>query len=273
MHTSPLGEQRAYPKRYAPEVLFAIERQTQRTQLGLHEKHLPFMGADLWTAFELSWCNLQGKPEIGIARITVDCHSPRMAESKSLKLYLVGLSYRRFESLSQVQACLVHDLSQLVGTAVGVAIVPAHALTSESIGHLEGLLLDRLHVACEDTALCPDLLTADMAQNPVQETLVSHLLKSHCAVTGQPDWGSVQITYSGQPIDQARLLRYIVSFREHNEFHEHCVERIFWDIWQRCHPYRLSVYARYTRRGGIDISPFRTSHPQALPATSRLARQ
>ncbi len=270
---NPLGQQSPYPRHYCPDVLFAMPRQTQRTQLGLVDDKLPFMGADLWTAFELAWCTPSGKPRVGIAYIVVDCHSPYLVESKSLKLYLVGLAHTVFEDVQAVQRCMADDLSRVLHSPVQVQIRSFEHFDQERVGQLEGLCLDRLEIDCPEQALAPHLLQAHQNQTPVEETLVSHLLKSHCAVTGQPDWGSVQITYVGPSIDQAGLLRYLVSFRHHQAFHEHCVERIFMDIWQQCRPQRLQVYARYTRRGGIDINPFRTSYPCPLPAPIRLARQ
>jgi 7-cyano-7-deazaguanine reductase len=143
----------------------------------------------------------------------------------------------------------------------------------EQVQELDGLSLDRLDIECTHYLPAPELLTAAMDEQPVEETLTSNLLKSNCLVTGQPDWGSVQIHYTGPQIDQGGLLRYLVSFRNHNEFHEQCVERIFMDVWRRCRPTRLAVYARYTRRGGLDINPLRTSHPMTLPPNVRTARQ
>jgi 7-cyano-7-deazaguanine reductase len=270
---NPLGQPSSYPRAYCPEQLFVMPRQMQRNQLGLNEDTLPFMGADLWTAFEVAWCAPSGKPHIGIAHITVDCQSPYLIESKSLKLYFMGLAHAVFEDVHTVQRCIETDLSRVLQSPVQVEIRAADQFDRERIGQLEGLCLDRLEIECTDSALAPNRLQVDTAEPPVEENLVSHLLKSHCAVTGQPDWGSVQVCYVGHPIDQAGLLRYLVSFRHHQEFHEHCVERIFMDIWQRCAPVRLQVYARYTRRGGIDINPFRTSYPAPLPSWARLARQ
>jgi 7-cyano-7-deazaguanine reductase len=155
----------------------------------------------------------------------------------------------------------------------GVKIILPEDFDKEPVHELDGLNLDRMDIECTHYQPAPELLTAQHDEAPVTETFVSHLLKSNCLVTGQPDWGSVQISYSGSQIDQAGLLQYIVSFRNHNEFHEQCVERIFMDIWSRCKPLKLSVYARYTRRGGLDINPWRTSHPQSPPANIRTARQ
>lgn len=271
---SPLGKPASYRDTYAPELLFPIARSQQRAEIGLAEgAPLPFMGADLWTAFELSWLNPRGKPQIALAQVTVPCESPNIVESKSFKLYLNSFNMQAFDSLDTVRTRLVEDLSQAVGVRVGVKLVHPDAFDHEAVAELDGLSLDRLDVDCTHYQPAPELLVCDANEAPVSETLSSRLLKSNCLVTGQPDWGSVQISYTGHPIDQAGLLRYLVSFRQHNEFHEHCVERIFMDLWTRCRPTRLQVYARYTRRGGLDINPLRTSHPARLPANVRTARQ
>jgi 7-cyano-7-deazaguanine reductase len=282
---SQLGKSTAYADRYDPAQLFPIARAEQRAHIGLKpDAPLPFMGADMWTAFELSWLNARGKPVVAIAHITIPCETPFIVESKSVKLYFNSFNGSRFASAAQVRDAIVRDVGAAVwGSAgqaesdparrVGVQLVEVDAFAAEGFGALEGVLIDRLDTDCEAYHPAPELLRTVPDEPPVEESLVSHLLKSNCLVTSQPDWGSVQVRYSGTPIDQESLLRYIVSFRNHNEFHEHCVERIFMDIWQRCQPTRLAVYARYTRRGGVDINPFRTSYPQPLPANLRLARQ
>ena len=222
---------------------------------------------------------MRGKPQVAFAHITVPCESPNIVESKSVKLYLNSFNNTRFEDAQTVQNTLRADLSEAVwrgaeakGT-VGVKIIPTEAFDREPVHELDGLNLDRLDIECTHTQPAPQLLRVAAHESPVTEVLVSHLLKSNCLVTGQPDWASVQISYSGNPIDQEGLLQYLVSFRNHNEFHEQCVERIFTDIWRQCRPTKLAVYARYTRRGGVDINPFRTSYPQPLPANTRHARQ
>jgi len=271
---SPLGKAASYRDTYAPELLFPIARAQQRTEIGLHAgATLPFMGADLWTAFEVSWLNPRGKPQLALAHITVPCESPNIVESKSFKLYLNSFNMSVFNGPELVRERLMADLSQAVGVPVGVKLIPPDSFDREAVAELDGLSLDRLDIECSLYRPAPELLRCDRALAPVSETLSSRLLKSNCLVTGQPDWGSVQISYTGHPIDQAGLLQYLVSFRQHNEFHEHCVERIFMDLWTRCRPSRLQVYARYTRRGGLDINPYRTSHPARLPAHVRTARQ
>jgi 7-cyano-7-deazaguanine reductase len=276
---SPLGKVAAYADRYDPSLLFPLPRADKRAELGLQADRLPFLGADLWTAFELSWLTPRGKPQVAIAHVTVPCETPNIVESKSFKLYVNSFSHSSFESADAVRERLRADLSEAVwrggarSGGVGVRLVLPEDFGRERMAELEGISLDRLDLECTRYTPAPELLAAAFDEPPVEETLVSHLLKSNCLVTGQPDWGSVQIAYSGPQIDQGGLLQYLVSFRNHNEFHEQCVERIFHDVWTRCRPLKLAVYARYTRRGGLDISPFRTSHPMALPPPVRTARQ
>ena len=269
---SQLGKQTPYIDQYDASLLFPIPRAVKRAELGLGEQLL-FFGADMWTVFELSWLNPRGKPQVALAHITVPCESPYIVESKSFKLYLNSFNNTRFADAREVRERLRADLNAVVGAGVGVKTLGPELFDQEPVHELDGLNLDRLDIECQHYTPAPELLFADHEEPLVTETLVSNLLKSNCLVTGQPDWGSVQISYAGAPIDQEGLLQYIVSFRNHNEFHEQCVERIFMDIWTRCRPLKLSVYARYTRRGGLDINPFRTSFPQALPANTRMARQ
>ena len=275
---SQLGRASAYADQYDASLLFPLPRAPKRAEIGIAGDP-PFFGADLWTAYELSWLNSRGKPQVAIAHITVPCETPNIVESKSLKLYLNSFNSTRFASLDEVRARIRQDLSEaawrgasITGT-VGVRLVTPDLFAQERVHEQDGLLLDRLDLDCTHYEPAPELLAARFDEAPVTEVLTSRLLKSNCLVTGQPDWGSVQIAYSGAQIDQEGLLQYIVSFRGHNEFHEQCVERIFMDIWQRCRPIKLAVYARYTRRGGLDINPLRTSHPQPMPANVRTARQ
>ncbi len=275
---SQLGKSSAYIDRYSPDLLFPIARLHKRQEIGLSAQ-VPCLGADLWTAYELSWLNARGKPQVAIAHVTVPAESPNIIESKSFKLYLNSFNNSVFESAQQVQDRMRADLSEAAwrGSAlkgsVGVKLVLPSQFGMEKIRELEGLSLDRLDVECTHYTPAPELLSADQSQALTDEVLVSDLLKSNCLVTSQPDWGSVRIAYTGAPINQEGLLRYLVSFRNHNEFHEQCVERIFMDVWTRCKPAKLSVYARYTRRGGLDINPWRSSHPQMPPAHIRTARQ
>jgi 7-cyano-7-deazaguanine reductase len=275
---SPLGKASAYIDQYDASLLFPIPRKPKREEIGVLDAP-PFFGADLWTAFELGWLNPRGKPQVAIAHCVVPAESPHIIESKSFKLYLNSFNNTRFADAQEVQSRLRADLSeaawrgQAVQSSVGVRLLAAEQFDREPLHELDGLSLDRLDIECSHYQPAPQLLKAAHEEGPVSEVLVSNLLKSNCLVTGQPDWGSVQIRYTGAPIDQEGLLQYLVSFRNHNEFHEQCVERIFMDVWTRCRPLKLAVYARYTRRGGLDINPFRTSHPQGLPSNVRTARQ
>jgi 7-cyano-7-deazaguanine reductase len=275
---SQLGKTSAYVDHYDPSLLFPIPRASKRAEIGITGAS-PFFGADLWTAFELSWLNPRGKPQVALAHITVPCESPNIIESKSFKLYLNSFNNTVCKDAREVQDRLRTDLSEAAWrgaaqpSSVGVRLLAPDMFDQEPVHELDGLSLDRLDVECTRYTPAPELLRANHDEAPVTEVLTSNLLKSNCLVTGQPDWGSVQIRYSGAQIDQEGLLQYLVSFRNHNEFHEQCVERIFMDIWTRCQPIQLVVYARYTRRGGLDINPFRTSHPGALPPNVRTARQ
>lgn len=275
---SLLGKPAPYIDQYDASLLFPLSRAPKREEVGLRDK-LPFFGADLWTAFELSWLTPRGKPQVALAHITVPCETPNIVESKSFKLYLNSFTNSRFASPDEVRDRLRADVSEAVwrgapsAASVGVKLLLPELFDREAVHELDGLSLDRLDIECTRYTPAPDLLTAAFDEQPVSEVLTSNLLKSNCLVTGQPDWGSVRIAYSGPQIDQGGLLQYIVSYRNHNEFHEQCAERIFMDIWTRCKPVKLAVYARYTRRGGLDINPFRTSFPQALPANVRTARQ
>jgi 7-cyano-7-deazaguanine reductase len=275
---SPLGKASAYADQYDASLLFPIPRAGKRAEIGISAAP-PFLGADLWTAFELSWLNQRGKPQVALAHITVPCESPNIIESKSFKLYLNSFNSTRFADAAEVQARLRADLSEAAWrgaaqpSSVGVKLLLPELFDREPVHELDGLSLDRLDVECTQYTPAPELLRAAVNEPPVTEVLTSNLLKSNCLITGQPDWASVRISYSGPQIDQEGLLQYLISFRHHNEFHEQCVERIFMDLWTRCQPHKLTVYARYTRRGGLDINPFRTSYPQGLPANVRTARQ
>ncbi len=272
---SPLGKSTAYASTYAPELLFPIPRQGKRDELGLRADALPFVGEDLWNAYEVSWLNPRGKPVVAVGTLRVPADSPRLIESKSLKLYLNSLNQTAFTDPAAVAATLSRDLSAAAGAPVQVELAPLGEQPPASVSYPQGVLLDDLDIDCSDYQPAPERLTTvdgENGQKPgaagepiVEETLYSHLLKSNCLVTGQPDWAMVVIRYRGRPIDRAGLLRYLVSFRNHNEFHEQCVERIFCDLWHRCTPQALAVHARYTRRGGLDINPFRSSGTPTAP--------
>ncbi len=274
-----LGQQSSYPDHYDPDLLFPISRTENRKKLGIEEgSRLPFLGIDLWNAYELSWLNPKGKPQIALAEFVIPAESPWMIESKSFKLYLNSFNQHRFATIEAVHQCLNHDLSKALGSTLQIKLREPDAITNQKkflvMQELGGQLLDRLDIEVNQTQIAdPLLLNMDPDSAPITQTLVSHLLKSNCPVTGQPDWASVQIYYQGRPIDEEGLLRYLIGFRQLGEFHEHCVEKIFCDIKRRCKPDKLSVYARYTRRGGLDINPFRADFNAAWPDNIRHARQ
>jgi 7-cyano-7-deazaguanine reductase len=271
---APLGKASSYADQYDASLLFPIPRAEKRAEIGVTTAaSMPFFGADMWTAYEVSWLNARGKPQVALAQFAVPCESPNIIESKSFKLYLNSFNGSVFADFEAVAQILKQDVSAAVGASVSVRLLRSEAFDAQAIHELDGLNLDRLDIECTHYTPAPELLKLEAEEIPISEVLVSHLLKSNCLVTGQPDWASVQISYSGRAINQEGLLQYLVSFRNHNEFHEQCVERIFMDIWTRCKPTKLSVYARYTRRGGLDINPYRTSFPAALPANIRTARQ
>ena len=268
---SPLGKSTDYRSGYDRSLLFPIARAGNRAAIGVSEP-LPFHGVDIWNAYELSWLDPRGKPHVALAECRVPASSPAIIESKSFKLYLNGFAQERIADAATLQATLVRDLSAATGATVQVRLREARTAL-HAMADLDGDTLDEqdLAIDCYGPPQA-DLLRARDDAPMVSETLVSHLLRSNCPVTGQPDWGSVQIAYTGPAIDHAGLLRYLVSYRNHNEFHEHCVERIFVDLMTRCAPRELSVYARYTRRGGLDINPFRSTG-DTCPPNARTPRQ
>jgi len=268
---SLLGQAVAYRDTYAPELLFPIERQLKRDELGLRTAALPFVGEDLWNAYELSWLDARGKPVVALGEFRVPAASPRLVESKSLKLYLNSFNQQRFAATEDVRTRIVRDLSAAAGAEVGVAVTPLALRPQRASGYPQGVCLDGLDIDIDTYQPEPGFLRAAGAER--SETLYSHLLKSNCLVTGQPDWGMVVVRYTGAAIDREGLLRYIVSFRAHNEFHEQCVERMFCDLLARCRPRELAVWARYTRRGGVDINPFRASHAGLRPDEAMETRQ
>ena len=270
---SLLGKVATYKAEYDPSLLFPIPRTDKRAEIGVGAT-LPFFGVDIWNAYEVSWLNQRGKPQIAIATITVPAESPNIIESKSFKLYLNSFNQTRLADAEALVQLLKKDLSAAAGASVHVSLCMSEHFGQLKMQELEGRLLDRLDIDVDAYTPDPSLLKANHDEAPVEETLLSHLLKSNCLVTGQPDWGSVQIRYVGSQIDQESLLRYLIGFRNHNEFHEQCVERIFVDIMQHCKPQKLAVYARYTRRGGLDINPWRSNFSTGeSPDNSRNARQ
>ena len=273
--TSPLGKPTAYKSEYDPSLLFPITRQQKRDEIGIAAgATLPFFGVDIWNAYEVSWLNMRGKPQIAIATFTVPADSPNLIESKSFKLYLNSFNQTKVASADALVDMLRADLSDAAGAPVQVTLAMPDTFANQRMGELEGLSLDRLDIEVDSYDPNPSLLKADHSEAMVEEKFVSHLLKSNCLVTGQPDWGSVQIHYVGAPINQEGLLKYLIGFRNHNEFHEQCVERIFMDILHQCKPQKLAVYARYTRRGGLDINPWRSNFTTGTrPSNLRSARQ
>ncbi|MBM3365589.1 MAG: NADPH-dependent 7-cyano-7-deazaguanine reductase QueF [Betaproteobacteria bacterium] len=270
---SPLGKLSVYGDSYDPSLLFSMPRAEKRAELGLSGT-LPFFGMDVWNAYELSWLNQRGKPQVAIASLLVPAETPNMVESKSVKLYLNSLNQTRIDSQEALVELLQTDLSAAVGAEIHIRLVSSKDFGKQVMGEFDGLLLDRLDIAVDRYEPDPSLLRAATEQSPVEETLVSHLLRSNCPVTNQPDWASIQIRYSGPAIDQEGLLKYLIGFRQHQEFHEHCVERVFMDIQRQCQPSKLMVSARYTRRGGIDINPWRANFPlSGMPSNARHARQ
>jgi len=270
--SSLLGKATEYRSDYAPELLFPIPRAFKRVESGIDAAVLPFVGEDLWNAYEVSWLNPKGKPVVALATFRVPADSPNLIESKSFKLYLNSFNQTVFANTAAVEATLLRDLSAAAGAMIGAKVAVLGDRPQAAVAYPAGVLLDDLDIACTTYQPAPELLTT-VDGGMVEETLYSHLLKSNCLVTGQPDWAMVVIRYRGRPIERAGLLRYIVSFRGHNEFHEQCVERIYCDITRHCAPEVLAVYARYTRRGGLDINPFRSSGVFPPPDNTREVRQ
>ncbi|RKF18108.1 NADPH-dependent 7-cyano-7-deazaguanine reductase QueF [Alginatibacterium sediminis] len=273
-----LGKKSAYIEHYAPELLQAVPRSLNRDSLNLGTE-LPFQGLDIWNLYELSWLNSKGKPQVAIAVVGVDARSINIIESKSFKLYLNSFNQTRLDSETKLKQMLEHDLAQC---AQGQVFVQLQSVDSTMpISNFSGCCIDDLDIDIDNYKFTPELLMS-ATQTPhteVSEQLYSHLLKSNCLVTNQPDWGSVSIDYVGPKIDQEQLLRYLISFRRHNEFHEQCVERIFCDLMLYCNCRELTVSARYTRRGGLDINPMRSTRYsqdqdwQSLDLNPRLIRQ
>ena len=270
---SPLGKAVAYAEHYDPALLFPIPRQGKRAEIGIAEGALPFVGEDIWNAYELSWLDPRGKPVVALAHFIVPAVSPNLIESKSLKLYLNSFNQTRLAGVDELVATLTRDLSAAAGAPVLVHVAPLATRPQRPMGYPKGILLDGLEIDVDLYTPEPALLSADTSRAPVTETLYSHLLKSNCLVTGQPDWAMLVVRYTGAPIDREGLLRYIISFRQHNEFHEQCVERVFVDILRQCQPSALSVFARYTRRGGLDINPYRRTPGMPVPAPFAEIRQ
>lgn len=264
-----LGEKTEYPREYNPKLLYAIPRRGSRETLGIFQP-LPFEGVDIWNAYELSWLNQRGLPQVAIGEIHIPCDSEFIVESKSLKLYLNSINQTVFTSIEKVTDLLSEDISVITNSNVTVKLFHPSQIEHTGFNQYAGICLDDLNVEIEHYDIQDDYLR--ISEEQVEESVHSHLLKSNCPVTDQPDWATIQIDYTGNQIDHKGLLQYIVSFRNHNGFHENCVERIFTTIMKTCTPKKLSVYARYTRRGGLDINPFR-SNDQSIPDNLRDPRQ
>ena len=267
-----LGKQVDYEFEYNPGLLQGVPRSLSRDTLDLANSSLPFDGIDTWTGYELSWLNLKGKPNVAILECHVPITSENLIESKSFKLYLNSFNQTKFASAEDVRQVLQADLSACAGEPVEVKLILPEQFTSLQFKEFEGTLLDSLDVEIEQYSPNTQFLAVAKSGAEVKETLISHLLKSNCLITSQPDWASIQIRYEGKAIEHEGLLKYLISFRQHNEFHEQCVERIYNDIMQHCQPDKLTVCARYTRRGGLDINPFRSNY-EAPYANHRQARQ
>lgn len=279
MKKTLLGEKTIYPSAYAPQLLEAIPRSQSRCHLGIADgEKLPFTGTDIWNCYELSWLDKRGKPSVAMAEIHIPFDSPFIVESKSLKLYLNSINQQVMDGIDDVRLIVKQDIEACVGAPVDITVFPIEG--APNIGgngfyprSFDGVCLDGLMVDVNSYTPDSSLLTmVESDKKVVSESLFSHLLKTNCPVTGQPDWASIWINYSGQPIDHKGLLKYIISYRDHQDFHEHCVESIFTDIYRRCKPEKLEVYARYTRRGGIDINPYRTTGSQGIDQV-RIIRQ
>ncbi|QXH48577.1 NADPH-dependent 7-cyano-7-deazaguanine reductase QueF [Pseudomonas xanthosomatis] len=269
---SPLGKSSEYVATYSPEQLFPIPRLAKWAELGVSGDALPWQGVDFWNCFELSWLLPSGKPVVAIGEFAIPCDSPNIIESKSFKLYLNSLNQTVFESIEALQACLVKDLSAAAGKPVAVKVSTLAEVEAQGVTALPGLCIDALDVSISNYEQPQPELLRCAADRVVEETVHSHLLKSNCPVTGQPDWGSVVVEYKGKALDHASLLTYLISFRQHADFHEQCVERIYLDLKTLLQPEHLTVYARYVRRGGLDINPYRSTGPVS-PQNVRLVRQ
>lgn len=269
---SPLGKASEYIATYTPSLLFPIPRAAKWAELGLSAETLPYQGVDFWNCFELSWLLPSGKPVVAMGEFAIPADSPNIIESKSFKLYLNSLNQSVFNTPDELAAVLVQDLSAAAGKPVGVRVRSLAEVTVEGVQAAPGTCIDELDVVIRNYAQPqPELLRCDTAR-VLEESLHSHLLKSNCPVTGQPDWGTLVVQYRGLALNHASLLAYLVSFRQHADFHEQCVERIFLDLQRLLKPEHLTVYARYVRRGGLDINPYRSTGPIS-PNNQRLVRQ
>jgi len=264
-----LGKQSTYDTHYNPDKLLAIPRKPKRKEIGVPDV-LPFFGYDIWNHYEVSWLNQKGKPQVAMAEIIYPCDSPNIIESKSMKLYFNSLNNTQFQDIHQVQTHVQDDISKRIGCKSQIKIIPFSSDASITLSAFSGHNIDHLDIAIQNYTVSPHLLSTE--EESVHEILYSDLLKSNCLVTGQPDWASIRIEYRGKKINHENLLKYLISYRNHNEFHEQCIERIFMDIMLHCQPRTLTVYGRYTRRGGLDINPIRSTESIQIN-NMRLIRQ
>ncbi len=270
-----LGKATEYSNKYDPSLLQAVPRSLNRDDLSLSSANLPFQGEDVWYGYELSWLNAKGKPVVAVAEFRIPCTSDNLIESKSFKLYLNSLNQSRFNSWSLVEQALEKDLSKVANAPVSVSLFKVDQCPALAIKAPIADCIDEIDIDITEYSYQPSILsseTSEMSPEILEEHLVSHLLKSNCLITNQPDWASVYISYRGPKINREKLLRYIISFRDHNEFHEQCVERIYCDLMKHCNLESLEVFARYTRRGGLDINPFRSTDEKSAP-NARTLRQ
>ena len=268
-----LGKVSAYKSRYDQSLLQAVPRSLNRETLQISDDNLPFVGFDLWNLYELSWLNSKGKPVVATGQVKIPCDSDNLIESKSFKLYLNSFNQTKFDSLADVQKVLTDDLSQCANKKVTIEINSNLDQFTRKLGTFPGICIDDLDIEVDNYQLTPNILQDISSDETVSETLYSHLLKSNCLVTHQPDWGCIKIKYTGKKLDREKLLRYLISFRQHNEFHEQCVERIYCDLMKFGQIDTLYVFARYTRRGGLDINPLRSTEDTNYHKNIRLLRQ
>ena len=270
-----LGKTTEYKATYSPDLLQGVPRSLNRDQLNINANALPFKGEDVWYGYEVSWLNNKGKPLVAVAEFRFPCTSPNIIESKSFKLYLNSFNQTRFESWKDVHSHLEEDLSKTINGSASVTLFPVDNCAPLMINEKSAICIDNIDISVDNYDFDANLLASNGAKDEpsiIQENLVSHLLKSNCLITNQPDWATLYISYEGSPINHESLLKYLISFRLHNEFHEQCVERIFQDIKTHCNVEKLTVFARYTRRGGLDINPFRSTHIESAP-NNRTIRQ
>ena len=267
-----LGKTTEYVSQYTPSLLQGVPRKLNRDSLNITAQNLPFIGEDVWYGYEISWLNLQGKPIVAVGEFRFPCESENIVESKSFKLYLNSFNQSRFASMAEVEKTLAEDLSAIAKAPAKVVLFPVTDCPALTISSTSATCIDDIELTIDNYDFDPELLkTADKTNSvKVKESLVSHLLKSNCLITNQPDWASIYIDYEGETINHANLLRYLISFRQHNEFHEQCVERIFCDLQKYYQLDKLTVYARYTRRGGLDINPFRSTYLTTAPVARTL---